>query len=255
MTPGQNQQPLDISRLQDVAMNVVYNVCGIICMPVEMALRPFYGSRYFPPMMMMFSIFMMLLLPLFESLTEGFDGMIPFLPHPAPVGLFGIGAFSKFFFIGLFVHGFRIWRRMIHMDREQNSLFEGPPLFIFNLLPGTFWRVRIVYEPLFLLALSVVLPNFLILQPSAAHYLTFAAFALAMKQYVAWFMQWQFLRGLMDMRNAGPIVAKFVDNTATEDDLATIHLASLPRDIPEEVRRDTAEHIARAMSPGSKHGL
>jgi len=39
----------DINRLQDVAMNVVYNVCGIICIPVEMALRPFYGSRYFPP--------------------------------------------------------------------------------------------------------------------------------------------------------------------------------------------------------------
>ncbi len=57
----------------------------------------------------------------------------------------------------------------------------------------------------------------------------------------------------MDMRNSGPIIAKFVDNTTTEDDLATIHLASLPRDIPEDVRRDTAAHIARAMSPGSKN--
>lgn len=246
----------DINRLQDVAMNVVYNVCGIICMPVEMALRPFYGSRYFPPMMMMFSIFMMLLLPVLEGFTAAFSHMIPFMPGAAPpVGLFGIGTFTKWFFIGLFIHGFRTWRRMIHIDREQNSLFEGPPLFIFNLLPGTFWMVRIIYEPVFLLVLSVVLPNFYILQPSAAHYLTFAAVALAMKQYVAWFMQWQFLRGLMDMRNAGPIVAKFVDNTATEDDLATIHLASLPRDIPEDVRRDTAEHIARAMQPGSRHGL
>ena len=142
---------------------------------------------------------------------------------------------------------------MIHMDREQNSQFEGPALFIFNLLPGSFWKVRILYEPLFLYLLSKVLPNFYILQPSAAHYLTIAALALAMKQYTAWFMQWQFLRGLMDMRNSGPIIAKFVDNTATEDDLATIHLASLPRDIPEDVRRDTAAHIARAMSPGSKN--
>ena len=38
--------------------------------------------------------------------------------------------------------------------------------------------VRILYEPLFLLALSIILPNFYILQASAAHYLTFAAFAL-----------------------------------------------------------------------------
>jgi hypothetical protein len=251
MNPQQNQQPLDINRLQDMAVNVVYNVCGIITMPVEMVLRPHYGSRYFPPMMMLFSIIMMLLLPFLASFSDG--GMLSFLPHPAPVGLFGIGSFTKWFFIGLFVHGIRIWRRMIHMDREQNSQFEGPALFIFNLLPGSFWKVRILYEPLFLYLLSKVLPNFYILQPSAAHYLTIAALALAMKQYTAWFMQWQFLRGLMDMRNSGPIIAKFVDNTATEDDLATIHLASLPRDIPEDVRRDTAAHIARAMSPGSKN--
>ena len=95
MTPGQQQQPLDLNRLQDVAMNVVYNVCGIICMPVEMALRPFYGSRYFPPMMMMFSIFMMLALPLLESLMEGFGSMIPFAPRPSPVGLFGIGTLTN----------------------------------------------------------------------------------------------------------------------------------------------------------------
>jgi hypothetical protein len=75
-----------------------------------------------------------------------------------------------------------------------------------------------------------------------------AAFMLAMKQYVAWYMQWQFLRGLMDMRNAGPIIAKLVDNTATEDELATIHMASIPKDIPDDLRRDTAAHIARAFS-------
>ena len=86
MNPSQNQQPFDISRLQDVAMNVVYNVCGIICMPVEMALRIHYGSRYFPPMMMMFSIFMMLALPLLESLMQGLGSMIPFMPHAAPAG-------------------------------------------------------------------------------------------------------------------------------------------------------------------------
>ena len=142
---------------------------------------------------------------------------------------------------------------MIHIDREQNSLYEGPPLFIFRILPGTFWMVRILYEPVFLFALGFVLPNFFILQPSAAHFLMFSGLMLAMKSYAAWYMQWQFLRGLMDMRNAGPIIAKFVDNTATDEDLATIHLASLPKDIPDDVRRDTASHIARAISPfGSK---
>ena len=66
-------------------------------------------------------------------------------------------------------------------------------------------------------------------------------------------MQWQFLRGLMDMRNTGPIIAKFVDNTATDDDLATVHLASLPKNIPDDVRRETASNIARAIMPGIQH--
>jgi len=251
MTPGQQQAqpPLDLSRLQDVAANLVYNICSIFTMPVEMALRPHYGSRYFPPIVMLFSIGLMMLLPAFAAAGS----MIPFLPSPPPMGLFGLGTFSELFFVGLAIHNFRIWRRMIHIDREQNSLYEGPPLFIFNILPGTFWMVRILYEPIFLFALGFVLPNFFILQPSAAHFLMFSGLMLAMKSYAAWYMQWQFLRGLMDMRNAGPIIAKFVDNTATDEDLATIHLASLPKDIPDDVRRDTASHIARAISPfGSK---
>jgi hypothetical protein len=242
---------MDLGRLQDVAANMVYNICSIVTMPVEMALRPHYGSRYFPPIVMLFSIGMMLFLPAFDAVSEGFGRVMPFMPAPAPVGLFGIATFSKLFFLGLAAHNFRIWRRMIHMDREQNSLYEGPALFIFNIIPGTFWMVRILYEPIFLFVIALVLPNFFILQPSAAHFLEFAAIMLAMKNYAAWYMQWQFLRGVMDMRNAGPIIAKFVNNTATDEDLATIHLASLPKDIPEDIRRDTASHIVRAIIPGS----
>lgn len=239
------QQGMDINRLQDVAANIVYNVCGIITMPVEMLLRPRYGSRYFAPIILLFSSAMMILLSAFSAIP------MPFMPFRGNVGLFGMGTLAKLYFLGLFVHGLRTWRRMIHMDREENSMFEGPPLPIFNLIPGSFWMVRILYEPIFVFALSIVLPNFFILQAGAAHYLTLAAFALALRQYAAWYMQWQFLRGLMDMRNAGPIIARFVDNTATDEDLATIHLASLPKNIPEELRRDTASRIARAFSPGT----
>jgi hypothetical protein len=245
---GQSQQPMDINRFQDGMMNVVYNVCSIVTTPVEMVLRPQYGSRYFAPVIMFFTAVMMLLLPVLSSLAEGMGRMMPFMRFQGSVGLFGIGTFSKLYFLGSFIHGFRIWRRMIHMEREKYSPYEGPPLPIFRIIPGSFWMVRIIYEPVFVFTLSLVLPNFFILQPSAAHYLMLAAFLLAMKQYVAWYMQWQFLRGLMDMRNAGPIIAKLVDNTASEDDLAAIHLASLPKNLPEDLRRDTALHIARAFS-------
>lgn len=108
--------------------------------------------------------------------------------------------------------------------------------------------IRIIYEPIFVFIAAIVLENFFVLQSGAAHFLMFSAFMLAMKQYVAWYMQWQFLRELMDMRNAGPIIAKVVDNSATDDELASVHLASIPKDIPEDLRKQTASFIARAFT-------
>ena len=247
MMPSQrmNQQsPTDINHYQDMALNLVYNICSIVCAPVEMLLRPQYGTRYFPPIITALTAAMMMLLPLFSSIAD----MLPFGRFHGIAGLYGIGTLSKLYFTGGFIHGFRIWRRMIHIEREKNSLYEGPPLPIFNMLPGSFWIVRIIYEPIFVIIVALVLSNFFILQSSAVHYLIFAAIMLAMKQYCAWYMQWQFLRELMDMRNAGPIIAKIVDNTVSDDELATIHLASIPKNIPEDLRRDTALHIARAFN-------
>ena len=100
----------------------------------------------------------------------------------------------------------------------------------------------------------LVLPNFFILQSSAAHYLMLAALMLAMKQ----------LRRLVHAmavparphghaQRRAPSSRSWSITTATEDDLATIHLASFPKDIPDDVRRDTASHIARAFSPGASN--
>jgi hypothetical protein len=251
MPTPQGQQPTTIDQFQDTMINVVYNFASIFTTPVEMALRPQYGSRYFSPITMFLSAVMMMLLPLFSALADGIGRMLPFARFNGAVGLFDIGTLSKLFFLGSFIHGIRIWRRMIHMEREENSMYEGPPLFIFRLLPFSFWTTRIIVEPVFLFVLSIVLPNFFILQPSGAHYLAFAALMLFMKQYVAWYMRWQFLRNLMDMRNAGPIISKIVDNQATDDDLATMHLAST-KNLPEDLRRDFTSHIARVFSPDAE---
>jgi len=249
-TQGSSQQsPMDIHSFEKAMMNVVYNVCSIVTMPVEMVLRPQYGSQYCPPVIMVFTAVMMIVLPVFSAMADGFSRMLPFARFHGTIGFFGIGTLSKLYFMGSFVHGLRIWTRMVKMERESISTSEGPALPIFRILPGGWWVVRIIWEPLFVFTLSLVLPNFFILQSSAAHYLMLAALALAMKQYTAWYMQWKFLRDLLDARNAGPIIAKIVDNTATEDELATIHLASIPKDIPDDLRRDTASHIARAFSP------
>lgn len=230
-------------------MNVVYNVCSVITLPVEMALRPRYGSRYFPPIIVLFSAIMMVLLPFFSEMADGFARMIPFVRFRGPEGLFDIGTLSRLYFFGAFIHNLRIWRRMLHMELEINSFYEGPPLPFFRILPGKFWIVRIVYEPLFVYGFAEVLANFFILQSSAEHYLIVAALMLAMKQYVAWYRQWEFLRGIIDIGNAGPIIARFIQNQATDDDLETIHVASVPKDMPDEVRRSLASHIARVFTP------
>jgi hypothetical protein len=244
------QQPADINRFQDGMINVAYNVCSIPSMPVELVIRPLYGSRYFPPLIQLCAAGLMILLPVFSQLAEGFSHMVPFLRFQGAMGLYGIGSISKLFFICSFIHGIRIWRRMLRPLRELHSHYEGPALPIFGLFTRSFWITRIILEPALVFTLALVLSNFFILQPSAAHYLEFASFCLAMKQYIAWYKQWERIRDVLDARSTAPILAKIVDNTATDEDRATIHMASLPKDIPEDLRRDTAVHIARAFSNG-----
>jgi hypothetical protein len=249
MMPSQTQQSrTSLSEYPDLALTVVYNFTSVFTAPIEMVLRLQYGTRYFSPVTQFLTWILMTLLPVFSSMADSFSHMLPFHGFHGLSGMFGIGTLSQLYFAGSFIHGIRLWRRMIRMSREEHSYWEGLALPIFKLVPGSFWIVRIVYEPLFVIILTLVLSNFFILQDSAVHYLIFAAIMLTMKQYVAWYMAWQFLRGMMDARNVGPILAKVVDNTATEDELSTLHIASIPRDIPDDMRKDAVAHIARAFS-------
>ncbi len=243
----------NINQFHDQMCNLVYNFCSIVTMPVEMVLRPRYGSRYFPPLIIFFSSVMMIVVPVFVAMAGAVGGLIPFARVAAPRGIIGMGDLSRFFFIGAFIHGLRTWWRMIHMEREQNSLDPGPPLPIFYLFPkgSSFWFCRIVWEPVFLFAASVVLTNMFILQSSAATYLQVAAVALAMKNYVGWYQQWQYLRQIMDMNFVGPILAKLAQNQATDKELATANLASFPKNLPPDIRRGAVAHLARIFSSGA----
>jgi hypothetical protein len=75
-----------------------------------------------------------------------------------------------------------------------------------------------------------------------------------MKEYIAWFRMWLFLREMMDAKCAGPIIARMVDNRATEEDLASIHLASFPKNLPHDIREAAVSHIARAFSAETETG-
>ena len=96
--------------MHDQMINMVYNFCSIVTMPVEMALRPFHGTRYFPPIILCLSAMMMIFLPLLFSFAGAMGQFIPFAKVQGSLGLIGMWGFSRLFFLGALIHGLRKWR-------------------------------------------------------------------------------------------------------------------------------------------------
>jgi hypothetical protein len=141
------------------------------------------------------------------------------------------------------------------MDREVHSQYEGPPLPFFALLPKSqsFWFTRIILEPCFVFLAATVLEDLFIVQSTLGAYLHFAAFALAMKSFISWFRSWEYLRKILDIANAAPVMARLVEDKATPEDRATMHLASFPKDIDPQMRRRAAVHMAHSISPENNY--
>jgi hypothetical protein len=240
-----------LNQLENTAVNFVEAVCAIICRPVEMILRPWHGTRYYTVPVIFFSTLLMLFMPLVQALTDDVVSALPLIGHlRRHPGLFGLGSFAKLYFILSFVHGIRLWRRMIHMELESYSEYEGNALPIFQLFPkASFWITRIFIEPGLVLIVATVLHRMMILQSGLATYLEISAFALGMKEFIAWYRNWEFLRTVLDLKNASPILARMVEDRAPEEDLATLHLAGFPKNISPELRKSAMAHIARAFSP------
>lgn len=223
------QEPLSantpIQQKYEMGLRIAQAVCSIVTMPIEYALRPHFGTRYFDPIQALLSWAFMLCLPLFG--IAGDAG-----------GLLGLGMLSGLFFASHLIHGPRTWRRMIHMERENHSEYEGEALPIFARLPygERFWMVRVVYEPVLVVAVAIVFHGIAILDRASMIYLVGAALFLALKNCLFWYQSWLHLRLLMDAKFAGPLVAKAACGNATEKELAQIHLAGFPKSVPADVR-------------------
>jgi hypothetical protein len=247
--PMQNpSQTMSLDQLQDAGTNIVFLFTSIFTRPLELILRPWHGSRYFSPIVIFLSSALMLLLPAFTATTQAVVGMIPFGPHFAVVPGFDIASLAKLYFMLSFFHGIRIYRRMIKPETELHSGFEGPPLPVFDFLPwgNRFFFVRIVLEPAAVFILATILANFHIITPGLATFLHFSALCLVMKEFIDWYQCWLEIRSILDARNAGPLIAKLIDNTATENEKAALHVASFPKNLTPELRKETVMHIARA---------
>jgi hypothetical protein len=253
MIPNQNEQSgaMNVEHLQSSAINGVEFICSVVAMPVEMmAIRPWHGTRYFGLPVVFFSSLLMIALPIIGMVATSVQQMIPFTHFAPPRGMFGFADFAKLYFLMLLIHSVRLARRMLKPETEMHSEYEGPALPVFAVLPKgrSFWFTRIAWEPVFVFVASIVLSDLFIVQPGLCIYLRIAAFMLAIKEITGWYRSWEFVRKILDMRNAAPALARLVDDTATEEDLAPIHLASFPRNIAPDVRREAATHIARAFT-------
>jgi len=244
-----NDENGPLNQLENVATNLVELLCAIIAMALELLLRPWHGTRYFTLPTRFGSIVLMLFLPLASLFTAQASRFLPIGTQQPPEGLFSIGSFSKLYFLLCFVHTIRLWYRMLHMERELHSEFEGPALPLFQLFPtgSRFWPCRIFLEPILVLALALLLRRFFIITAGLSIYLEISAFALGMKSFIGWYRAWEYLRITIDIRNAAPILAKMIDNQATEEDLATIHLAGFPKNLSPDIRQSTIAHIARVF--------
>ena len=112
----------------------------------------------------------------------------------------------------------------------------------------SFHVTRIIVEPTLILIASVVLQDLLFIQSSLAIYLRVAALALSMKSFVCWYRSWEYLRDVLDAKNAGPIIARLASDSASDDDLAAINLASFPKDVAPDLRAEAVVSIARAYT-------
>lgn len=240
---AQNAGAMNIDQIQETGLNVMYNVSSIVTLPVELLLRPWFGSRYFEPPIFFLSAIMMIVIESFIGFAGAVSHLVPGLQVPAPMGMLDFGFVVRVFFIVSAIHSVRTFRRMIHPETEELSTFEGPPLPIFLLIPkgDNFWICRVIIEPLSLFFLSVLLQKMLIIQMPVALFLQISALMLAMKQYIGWFRGWHYERNLRDMAFLGPIIGKMVNDTATQDDGLRVHFASVPPDI----RKATAARMAR----------
>src|SRR5579875_717257 len=237
---------MNLAHMHQSGLNIIELIGGAISRPLDLILRPWHGSRAFSLPVVALSTVMMLVIPALLLGIDAFVSLIPFSHPSRPVGLFGIGSFAELFFALSLIHAVRIYKRMVRMSSEEHSTFEGPPLPFLMLIPWarSFHVTRIVIEPTLILIASVALQDLLIIQSNLAIYLRVAALALAMKSFVSWYRSWEYLRDVLDAKNAGPIIAKLASDSASDDDLASINLASFPKDVAPDIRTEAVVSIA-----------
>jgi hypothetical protein len=219
-------------------------------MPVEMIIRPFFGSQYFSPLAQIYSALVMLFLPMIAAAFSNMPAIFIAARMQQPQALFQLWSLSKLFFLLSIIHGFRTAWLKFDVSREEHSRYEGPALLPIRLLPwgNSFWICRILIEPAVVAILAVFMRRLTVFDASLSNFLLFASLCLVAKNYLTWHGSWCFQRDILDAKYSGPILAGLLDDTAKAKELDKLHIVSIPKSTPPDVRRATVEHMVRVIS-------
>lgn len=163
---------------------------GIITIPAEMVFHPWFGSRYFNPLVVIGGF----LLAYFMVFTPDMFSIKRYPGTTLP------DVYLWFVYIAFGGHLIRIVRNIRNPLREEHSQWEGPSILPVRFLPfGNSWGiVRICYEPFLVWAFSVWLMFSLKVHPLFGHYFFWMSVALLMKASLTWYESWSALRDFLD---------------------------------------------------------
>jgi hypothetical protein len=237
--------PYDPLMLVILLLKVARWIANCISLPIEYLLRLKYGTIYFDPIAPGVSLALMTVLSAFDT-DIGFSG------YEAPeTHLIRLTHLTLLLYFGGAIHNIRILRMMQHPEREAYGASEGPPWPLFRLLPRGqyFWPVRIVWEPLTVIVSALVLAGLHLMSHVAMLYLVVAGVALFAKLGLTWYINFVKIRQQMDAAHAAPFVAKFIMGTASEETLAPLHLAGIPKNLSPEIRAGIVAGPSRSLPP------
>ena len=212
------EQPVVVNasvRMQDAYMRMILaglsGIAGIVTMPIEMWLRPWFGTTYFHPITGGLAWIGIQLLAALAVIGR------PAHSH-APIGM---GVLVMLFWFTWLAHSPRIWRRIHNMDLEDDSDDEGEALPIFRPLPYYGWgSTRIVYEPLLVALSGALLAGVGLAEPSVGLYLLIVAFALLLKNIIRWYDVFRMLRELRNIRFRAQLLQQTMTGRALQTTIA-----------------------------------
>ena len=213
----------------------IVGCCNGFCLPLEMVLRPRYGTRYFLLTSYAWSWGILQGWVILSWLIRAFRALAPGIPaETRPVDM---GTLLILFYVLFIYHVIRLRRLVVNMNLEKDSEMENPGWKLLRYLPrGKLWtRQRMVYEPIICIAFAVGMYRSEILALPAAAFIMIGGVCLSLKATMIYWQGWEFVRIGRDAMARTEIMRSFGKN---------------PDDAPERIGDVVMESIANVDRQG-----